>query len=281
MKRILLGLMVAVLAIAAGAWLAGRGYSGEPRVTFVSVGQGDCGVIQSGGYTVLVDVGPGGERGDAGQLLVAPALHRLGVGRIDMLLLTHPHDDHYGALGAVLKQFKVGQIVMPACYKNNTEFLTAIRRWGVDAAHIRWLKGGASLELPGLDLELYAPVDSPPSDLNDGSLFVRATAYGRSVMFSGDAYIDVENRVAGSHPQWRAQVVKAGHHGSRTSTGTAWLNLLQPDVLVVSCGRNNRYGHPHPSVLKAAAAHGLQVLRTDLDGDISFVARPSGWVRVP
>lgn len=257
-----------------GGVLYGKSGPGGDRLAVLSVGQGDCAVFQSDGRTALIDVGPLSDRLDAGARFVAPALDRLGVGSVDLVLLSHPDSDHIGGLRSILSRFNVGKIVVPACFRGHPQLQD------LPPDKVVWLERSARVQFGTATLQLEASSQARPEKDNDGSMFVRIVDGASTAVFSGDAPMDVESAMVGRLPDWRAQVLHAGHHGSRTSTGASWLAAARPRVVAISCGRNNRYGHPHQSALAAIAAAGAQIARTDLEGDLVFEVTQNGFRRV-
>ncbi|MCH8979649.1 MAG: MBL fold metallo-hydrolase [Armatimonadetes bacterium] len=265
----------------AGALLAGVARERQSRhegtlVSFLSVGQGDCTVVMSDGWVVLVDVGPKSDTFDAGARLVVPELRRLGVRQIDCLVLTHPDSDHVGGLGAVMRRYRVGRVVVSAAFQRDENMLAWLEGAGVTPEQVAWLNGPAVAELGGITLTLAPPPFGVETSDNDRSLFVRIDVGAGSVAMSGDAGMEVEKAIGGD---WDVQVLKAGHHGSNGSTGVQWLGATTPEVVVASCGRRNTYGHPHPDMVQRVQDAGAEFLSTDRDGSVTFVLGGSGFVR--
>lgn len=264
---------VATLGAAAtiGAWLGVRG-SDDSSITFLSVGQGDCTVIQSDGATVLVDAGPATMRKDAGAKIVVPKLRALGVTQVDLVVLTHPDSDHIGGTGAILKAYPGARIAISQCFESNRELNDDFERWHIDPKSVWWLGERQRIRTGGFAIDILCPDNPPNGKTNDGSAFIHLVSANASAVLTGDAPIEVENAMIG-RLDWRSQIMKAGHHGSRTASGEAWIRAVQPEVAIVSCGRDNEYGHPHRAVLDRFAAAGVPVLRTDEVGDIRYVVR--------
>lgn len=264
-----------ILAVGLGVALDRGSESRATRLSFLSVGQGDCVVFQHRGRTVLVDAAPKVEGFDAGERLAAPALYRLGVKRIDLVLLSHPDGDHIGGLPALSRRFPIGQVVIPARFREHPEMQAVLARARISSSQVVWLESVGHTTIGDYAFTLVCPSDGRyPAD-NDGSMFVRLTGPSISAVLTGDASEEVEEAMLGAGMDWRAQVLKAGHHGSRTSTGEAWLNAVGPTMVIVSCGRNNTYGHPSPDVLERLRRRGITVYRTDRQGTISFDLRSS------
>lgn len=248
----------------------------EPRPTrlaFLSVGQGDCAVFQHEGTTLLIDGAPANEEWDAGERLAVPELRRLGVDRVDLLVVTHPDSDHIGGSGGIARAFPMGAIATPRRFAARAEIRDLTKQVG--ARSVIPLCDGDRIEVGGFQLEV-AIAESLPED-NAGSLMLRIQGGRCSAVLTGDAPIDAEvlaERRFGGKP---VQVLKAGHHGSRSSTGQGLLRALRPTWVVFSVGRNNPYGHPSPETLRRAEASGARVWRTDRHGTAVFEAGPDGF----
>jgi competence protein ComEC len=254
---------------------------GRLEIHAIDVGQGDAFAIRTPhDRWLLIDTGPLNERFDAGRDRIAPYLRRLGVHAIEFVLLTHPHADHIGGVASIWNAFDVGAVIDPAVPAAETVYRDVVRQ--AAAEHWRWLEGRAGREfrLDDVSITLLAPDDSLLDDLddpNDYSIVVRLE-YGRfAALFLGDAPVAVEDRLVGRYgPGLAAQVVKVGHHGSRTSTGDSLLDAAHPQLALVSVGRRNRYGHPNPEVMQRLTRHGVRIVRTDFDGSVIVRAAEDG-----
>lgn len=290
--QVVRGAMLATTVLAILIWshvlvAAGR----APLVmTFLDVGQGDAVVIQAPpGRTVMVD-GGGEVEGhvtgyDVGARRVVPALRRLGLRHIDLLILTHPHEDHVGGLVAVLQNFSVGLVldsgfVHPA--PSYVQFLRLIeaRRIPYQLARrgVRFELGGG---VAGIVLSPTEPLLSGTgSDVNLNSVVFRLVYGAVSALFTGDVEAAVESRLLEEGDELHSTLLKVAHHGSATSTTAEFLDAVAPDVAVISVGRFNPFGHPHQATLRALEAVGAVIYRTDLHGAIS--ASSDGqrlWIR--
>lgn len=262
-----------------GAFAATIGSPESSRLTFLSVGQGDCAVFQAEGRTILVDVGPKTRYGDAGKRIVVPSLRRLGVDAVDLVLLSHPDADHTGGLAALLSAMRVGTVAIPAGFKEDQTMLDELREAGCPDSKVLWLGPQQSATVGEFRIEIECPSWHEGDPDNDGSDFVKITNGKASVVFTGDASTRTEQMML-PLADWSAQILKLGHHGSHTATGDAWLDEVKPQWAVVSCGRSNSYGHPHRDVLDRLEKRGTKVARTDREGDVSFAAGPDGWTRL-
>jgi len=257
----------------------GWSQSSATRITFLSVGQGDCAVIQSDGRTVLVDAGPKSAHFDAGERIVLPKLRQLGVDQVDLILLSHPDMDHIGGTAAILRAYPDARVVVSAQFRNDAEMTSHVATLGIPASKISWIGSESAGQIGDLRLRLACPPFSAGQEENNGSMFVRVGRGGAWAVFSGDAPSAVENQMS-LRGDWSAEVLKAGHHGSRTASGATWLHTVHPQCVVVSCGRDNSYGHPHKETLDRIAAAGASLARTDRDGDIAFELQGNRFVRV-
>jgi competence protein ComEC len=270
--------LLAIFAVA-GLFFWRSGQRPVPdRLTILSVGQGDCAVMQSGGHTILIDVGPFTNGYDAGKKIVVPKLRKMGVRAIDLILLSHPDADHTGGLGAVLRSFPVATIGISAAFSRHEGMLAQLRALNC-MSRVVWLKPLQKTRIGTCEVQVACPTWQPSMNDNDGSEFVKLTEGRSTAVFSGDASGETEEAMEGVM-DWRAQVAKLGHHGSRTASSASWLKAVGPAWAVVSCGRNNSYGHPAPEVLQRLASSRIRVARTDTEGDITFVATDSGFRRV-
>jgi competence protein ComEC len=234
-------------------------------VHFLDVGQGDAAALRTpAGRWVVIDGGPRTPAGDAGRRVVVPFLRRERAGGVAVLVATHGDADHLGGLPAVIGAFPPGLVLEPGEPLGRPLYLEFLG--AVDAS-------GDRIERVGVTLEVLSPDSAwvaQPIDVNEHSVVLRVTYGSVRLLFSGDAGVPVERRIAGR--VGRVDLLKVGHHGSRSATSDAWLTELEPRTAVLSVGRHNTYGHPAPEVLARLARHGITILRTDRDGTITFAS---------
>ncbi len=235
------------------------------RVHYLDVGQGDAILIQiPNGKTMLIDSGTGQAASS-----VIGYLKSLGLKKLDIVLATHPHEDHIGAMDQVINSFDVGQVIMPKKDTNTAAYrdlLNAIARKGLK---ITAAKAGLKLNLgESVDAQLVAPNSSNYEDINNYSAVLRLQYANTSFLFTGDAEAESEQQMLSSGYKLTADVLKVGHHGSHSSTTQGFLAKVNPRYAVISCGKNNDYGHPHKETLNKLASDGVKVYRTDLNGTI-------------
>ncbi|HYO77725.1 MAG TPA: DNA internalization-related competence protein ComEC/Rec2, partial [Thermoanaerobaculia bacterium] len=236
----------------------------HPRVTFFDVGQGDAIAVRSGRETLLIDGGP--------DLRLLPLLADRGISRVDTVVLTHAHPDHCASLPAVIEHFDVRRVLVTARRFRGecaTRILEACSR---SATPIHILRDGEQFRLGEFAFTTHlADLAFRRAPENNSSVILHATAQGRRFLFTGDAEKEAELTLMDR--ELRADVLKVAHHGSRTSTSETLLEQVAPRVAVISCGRRNLFGHPHPTVLDALHERRIRVARTDRDGSIDVTVQ--------
>jgi competence protein ComEC len=230
------------------------------RVTFLDVGQGDSVLLETTSARVLVDEGPP-EADVAGQL------RRMGIRSLSAVVLTHPQRDHVGGAADVIRRLHVSAVLDPGLAATGPEREEAVAAARERRVPLRIVRAGSEFRAGGLVLRAFWPPDpgSPAEDPNLNALVFVATYGQTDVLLTADAESDVTARL----PLEDVELMKVAHHGSADPGLEGELRVLRPRVAVISCGRNNDYGHPRPETLAAlAASPGLAVYRTDLDGRV-------------
>jgi competence protein ComEC len=243
-------------------------------LTFLAVGQGDCVVFQHAGATILVDAGPNAYGIDSGKRIIIPRLQALGVANVDLLLITHPDADHIGGAASVLERYPDASVGLSSHFREHPAIQELLAKVG--ERRVVWIEGGIEMQLGSFEMRVTAP--KPYEDDNSGSLIIHLSNGASSAVLAGDTYTDGE-AAAARDGNWDADILMAGHHGSSTSTGDAWLDEVSPEVVVISCGRDNPYDHPAQDTLARLERHGVPYLRTDSDGEIRLVPYGESWRR--
>lgn len=259
-----------------------RGRGGGLRLDFLDVGQGDAALIRTpGGHAILVDAGPRGPGADAGRRVVAPFLRAAGVARVDAIVLSHAHLDHFGGIPSVLERVAAGLLLEPGEAVADTAYLATLDAAAADGAGWAPLRQGDTLRVDGVRFIVVHPDTAWAEwglDLNEDSAVLLVEWEGFTALFAGDAGLPAERRMAGRIGP--VDLLKVGHHGSRGATGGAWLRELRPAAAMISVGRGNRYGHPSPETLARLQAAGASVWRTDRDGTVTVeVGRDTMTIR--
>ena len=246
-----------------GGRIAGLNPEGGPaEVHFIDVGQGDSIYIRTPSQDILIDAG---ERGDT----VVDYLKGQNVDDLELVIGTHPHSDHIGGLVDVLEEIPAEEVVDPGVVttsKTYEDYLTLI-----DARDITFTEGRAGMKRTfedGTVLEIFSPASPDEDDLNEASVVAKLT-YGKiSFLFTGDAGTKSEKEMLKSGYPLKSTVLKAGHHGSSTSTSDDFLEAVSPEAAVIPCGAGNSYGHPHKETLEKLEAADIDIYRTDIMGTI-------------
>jgi len=275
LNKSLLALILAAL-IFLGAWYFYDHRSGAAlpydhlAIHFIDVGQGDATLIAAQGQFMLID---GGERGN--ERRVINYLRRAGVERLDIVVATHPHSDHIGGLAmGILDAFSVGVIIAPhlsAPHPTRTyeRFLEAVSRQVEQGAQALYARPGDVFPLGNALVTILGPLSEDLRNLNNNSVIVRLDYGTTSAMFTGDAERRAEAALADNYgPALRVCVLKAGHHGSNTSSIETFLYYTAPQFIVISCAAGNRHNHPDPRAMERIRATGATVYRTDIEGTV-------------
>lgn len=243
---------------------------GPLRLFFLDVGQGDAALIRTPhGRWLVVDAGPADERYDAGAAVVVPTLRRLGARAVELLVVSHAHADHVGGAAALLRQLPTAQVLEPGEPVDDARYRGFLEAVAAGGSRYGAARDGQGAVVDGVRLTLLHPSAAWPEwglDLNEDSAVLLVEYGAFRAVFAGDAGLVAEARLRGRVGD--VTLLKAGHHGSRTATGTAWLRELRPEVAVVSVGRRNRYGHPTAEALARLREAGARIRRTDADGTV-------------
>ena len=282
---------------------------GELRLHFLDVGQGDCTILEfPDGKTMLID---GGDGTEAHTSAILRYVNALGIARLDFVLLTHPDSDHCGGLSRILKTKKIGLVYRPdigdfTLNGEYAEFYAALKEEEISSEfsrrYLQIVSDSADYPYSLTFLSPYrsgtkgSPYDEinagATSDelINDSSAVVWLDYFGTSALLCGDATTNVEEILmrddgvdvfADYRVALRStEILKVGHHGSRYSTSEKFVEYLGVRDAVISCGRNNVYGHPSESVCDVLAASGAEISRTDQHGNVMITVSVGGEYRV-
>lgn len=239
-------------------------------VSFIDVGQGDSTLIECGEEAMLIDAGLYGERN-----AVCSYLSNRDIESLNYCVATHPHADHIGGMSEVIYRFDVDTLVYPICDNDSEQWnyvLDACDEKGVSYFNPQ---PGDSFTLGDATITLFSPSKKDDYDnLNNYSMVLKLEYGDISFLFTGDAEKEVEKSLVSKGFDLRADVLKCGHHGSSTSTCKTFLEAVNPAAAVISCGKDNEYGHPHKETIESLNKKNIQVFRTDLSSTI--VAQSNG-----
>ena len=238
---------------------------GLMRVHFIDVGQADSTFIELGnGQTMLIDAGLGGDD-------VVKYIKDLQYSDIDFVVATHPHDDHIGGMATVLDSFDIGKMYMPRQEHTISAFTNMLDVIENKNIELHEAKAGVNITTSGIiKIDILAPFAESYSNLNNCSAVVKLT-YGETVMlFTGDAEQVIETQLLNSDID--ADVLKVGHHGAGSSSAPSFIRAVSPEIAVISCGKDNSYGHPDYETLAILNEVGADIYRTDEQGTIQVTA---------
>jgi beta-lactamase superfamily II metal-dependent hydrolase len=233
----------------------------ELKVHFIDVGQGDSILIDLGEIEILVD---GGGKSPG----VVAYLNDYIDGAIEVMVATHPHADHIGGLIAVLDSFEVEEIWLngdTSTSKTYQEFMSRVNSEGVS---IHEAMRGQSIEVDILYLLILHPIKPLVDDTNNNSIVLRLSYGSINFLFTGDAEKEAEASILESGLPVQADILKVGHHCSRTSSSAQFLEAVKPEVAVYMAGEDNRYGHPHQETINTLTSVGAKIYGTDIYGNI-------------
>jgi competence protein ComEC len=244
---------------------------GKIHVRFLDVGQGDAILIESSdGKRILIDGGPD-----------LSVLKRLGETlpffrrRIDIVINTHPDIDHIGGLLSVLSRYRIGLLILPYA-EEQSSLLTALL--AIAAEHrvpVRMAGAGETIVMgSGTTLSVLWPPPGMPTGFpktgNNHSLVLLLERNGKRALLAGDMEEPVEKTLVSAGADLRADLLKIGHHGSRTSSGTGFLLAVKPVAAIISVGKDNTFGHPRPEIIRRLQNLGITIRRTDEEGTIDM-----------
>lgn len=272
--------MLLILLIA-GFWFGKEGRTSDPdgrikgsidpggradmlEVHYIDVGQGDATLIKCGEHAMLIDAGDYTKGSGVWAYLL-----KQNVDKLDYVIGTHLDADHIGGMDVVITKFDCGMILVPEYEKNtrsSEELFDAIEAKNY---HNTLPKVGETYQLGDAVFTILAPQKEFYEKENNYSIGIRLVYGQNSFLFAGDAQEESEEEMLRSGLELKADVLKAGHHGSSSSTSEDFLHEVAPAYAVISCGEGNDYGHPHAAVLNLLRREGVRVFRTDEQGSIA------------
>lgn len=235
---------------------------GKLKISFIDVGQADSILIQCDNQNMLIDAGNNDD-----DKLVEKFLRDNGVNKIDYVIGTHPHEDHIGGLDYIINKFDIGNVLMPKKTATTKTFKDVVK-----ALNEKGLKPiapgvGYNFNVGKAKATVLAP-QKEYEDTNDASIVIKLDYMNNSFIFTGDAEAISEKDIINSKVNLKADVLKLGHHGSRTSTSEEFLKKVNPKYAIITCGKNNDYGHPHKETLEKLNKFNIPFYRTDEQGTI-------------
>ena len=229
-------------------------------ITYLDVGQADAILIQNEGHNMLIDAG----NNEDGPLLVQ-YFKEQNMTKFDYLIATHPHEDHIGGMDDIIKNFDIEKIYMPNVTTTTKTFLDVLNAMEEKNITFDVPNIGQNFAL-GHTLFQVMYTGSDKKNLNNSSIILKANFKNTSYLFTGDATSEVEKKILSK--DIKATVLKVGHHGSKYSTTTEFLNKVNPKYAIISVGKNNSYNHPNQITIDKLTKKNIEIHRTDQEGSI-------------
>lgn len=271
-RKIIYGILISLFILAlilAGIILYSKNQ--ESKVIFLDVGQGDAILIEQGSNQILIDGGP------SGQVL----LNKLGKyipfwdRKIEIVIATHPDQDHIAGLVDAMKNYKV-DLIMDTSAQSDSQVFKKYQEI-IQDKNIQRVEGGSGMKIKlneNQEMEILNPIIGAlwdKSDTNASSIVARLSSGKDSFLFTGDLPSDQEINIKTG----KTNILKVAHHGSKYSTSQEFLDKISPTEAIISVGKNNRYGHPSPEVLERLQNKKIRIWRTDEIGDIAYYCKNS------
>ena len=258
---------------------------GKLIMTMIDVEQADCFLLQQGNYVALIDCGTEDTEED-----VVKFLQEKGISRIDFLFGTHPHDDHMGAMAEVITNFEMGTIIYPNVkdgLQTSNWYEALEEQLESGEYNIEYSKVGSVYNLGESKIEIIGPITETTNNLNNYSIVTKVSFGEMNIIMTGDAEKAVEKELVKSGINLEAEILKVGHHGSDTSSTSEFLDAVNPQYALISCGVGNIHEHPKEETMQKLEERNIEVYRTDESGtvvvtitatDISFSCEPGDYL---
>ena len=237
--------------------------SNEIKIHYIDVGQGDAILVQVNNKNLLIDSGPRSEKKK-----LTDYLDSIYIPQLDYVIATHPHEDHIGNMSYIITNYKILNFYSPKVESNTTAFESMAEALARKEIKIKILKANnKSIDLGDNTLvEIFSPNLDSYDNLNNYSPIIKVSYGNNSFLFTGDAEEDLEEEVLSKSFNFKSDVLKIGHHGSSTSTSKNFLDRVNPEITIISVGKENSYGHPTNKTLEKIK--NSTIYRTDINGSI-------------
>lgn len=245
------------------------------KVSYIDVNQGDSILVQVNHKNLLIDSGPIES--------VSKLMHYLrkqNIDKLDYVVATHPHEDHIGGMSAVIKKYPIRKFYAPKKITQTKTFESMVNSLKSKNLKIDVARPGINLDLgKSVRCEILAPISNNYENLNNYSAVIKITYGNSKFLFMGDAEKPSENELLENGYDLSCDILKIGHHGSSSSSSKTFLDATNPKIAIISCGKNNDYGHPHHQTLNELKKRKIQIYRTDVDGSVVFLSDGNNIVK--
>jgi competence protein ComEC len=238
-------------------------------VHYIDVGQGDCIFVELPNQeTLLIDAGT-----SKSYSTISSYIKDLGYVSIDYVVATHPHADHIGSMNKILRNFIVKEFYMPDCFPKTKMFNTMLNTLELHKIPMILGENGTNIiEQYNLSVEILSPLEQEYSNINNYSLVIKID-YGESeFLFTGDAEALVEEELLNNNIDIDSDILKVGHHGSSSSSSEDFIKEVSPNIAIISCGIDNKYGHPHMETIETFIKQEVEFYQTNNFGTIVIEA---------
>lgn len=262
---------VVLLMFFVSAFLFNELPDGRLHAYFLNVGQGDCILIKTpDNKTILIDGGPG----ISAVKLIGKTLGHLNR-KIDLIILSHPHKDHFEGLIEVVKRYEIGAILLPNASSSDPLYGAFLNEIKTRKINTDFIPQNSDIDFGSgiyIDFLYSGEKISSKNSANESSVILRLLYGKTSIIFAGDAPIEEEYEALKLNVDFGANILKISHHGSRYSSGDEFLYEAKPEFAVIQSAAKNRFSHPHKETLERLQNHNIKILRNDLEGTIEFIS---------
>lgn len=249
--------------------------SGSVTVHFLDVGQSDCAVICTENGNIIIDAGM-----NASEEQMKAYIDKLGIKSFKYAIFTHPHEDHIGGAEVIMRGYRVENVIIPDLEATTKVYTTMLDSIEESGANVEVIEAGEefSFSVGALKAKILGPVEID-DDPNNASIITRITFGKTNLLFMGDAEVQSEELLLQKYKpsQLSAHIIKLGHHGSSTSTDLDFLKAVSPEAAIISCGLDNKYGHPNAETIQKLESEEVKYYRTDKEGSIICTITPDGY----
>lgn len=261
----------------AGEVTHSSGELGEIEYHFIDVGQGDATLIRTPEGDILIDAGENSAEDE-----LKAYLDLQGVEVLYYAIFTHPDSDHIGGADMILEEYEVLNVIKPELEKTTKVYQAMMDAIAAEGCNVYNALPGETYSLGEFDMFVFGPDPTNKElDSNNSSIVIKATWGNTTAMLTGDAEKPAEESILRTYSgaELGSMLLKMGHHGSRTSSTEAWLAAVRPTIAIISCGKDNSYGHPHAEALARIEPYvGELIYRTDLLGSIVFISNGETFI---